>query len=131
MNISKVDEYGITEYKPWFKVIMAFLMLYTYITLMAFPLYELEHISGNIKTYDDAFWVLQMSASTIGFGDFYPTTQPGRWMIAASFYIGMGLAGFIAASIVQMFTGFTDKSIQNRELRKQNAEIIELLKNKE
>lgn len=130
MGVSKVDQYGITEYSLWFKIIIAFSMLYGYITLMAYPLYAVEHVTGNIKCYDDAFWVLQMSASTIGFGDFYPTTQTGRWIVAISFYIGVGLAGYIGTSVAQYFTNFTDKSIQNRELRKQNEEIINLLRNK-
>ncbi len=130
MNISKTDTYGIREYSLWFKILIAFLTLYTYISLMAYPLYYVEHLTGNIKSYDDAFWVLQMSASTIGFGDFYPTTQTGRWIVALSFYIGVGLAGYIGTSVAHYFTSFTDKSIQNRELRKQNAEIIDLLNKK-
>ena len=97
---------------------------------MAYPLYLIEYETGNIKTYSDAFWVLQMSASTIGFGDYYPTTQIGRWIVAASFYVGVGLAGYIGGAISNSITQFTDTSVQNRELRKQNETIIKLLKEK-
>ena len=58
----------------------------------------------------------------------YPKTEIGRAIGAFSFYIGVGIAGFIGASIAGLFTNFTDKSVQNRELRKQNEEIIKLLK---
>jgi len=128
MKITAIDNYGITEYKLWFKLVMTFTILYGYISIMAYPLFLIEHQIGNIKTYNDAFWVLQMSASTIGFGDFYPVTTTGRWIVAFSFYIGVGLAGYAGTTIAGYFTNFTDKSIQNRELRKQNEEIIELLK---
>jgi len=131
MKLSKCDTYGITEYKLWVKLLLAFAMLYTYIAIMAIPLYLSEVGVGNIKSYEDAFWLLQMSVSTIGFGDFYPVTTTGRWIIVPSFYIGMTLVGFVGASLSQAMVGFTDKSIQNRELRQQNAKIIALLKQKE
>ena len=127
MQLHKTDEYNIREYNLWFKVIFAFVILYSYISLAAYPLYLVEHEIGNIKNYADAFWVIQMSASTIGFGDYYPTTSTGRWIVAASFYIGVGLAGYIGASISGSLTSFTDTNVQNRELRKQNEEIINLL----
>lgn len=128
MKISYIDEHNVKEYKLWFKLFIAFFILYSYIIVMAYPLWYVEHLTGNIKTYDDAFWVLQMSASTIGFGDYYPTTQAGRWIVALSFYVGVGLAGYVGSSIAHSFTSFTDNSVQNRELRKQNEQIIELLK---
>lgn len=128
MRISRTDEYGVVEYPLWFKILIAFSVLYLYISLMAFPLLSLEQSVGNIKEYSDAFWVLQMSASTIGFGDFYPVTTEGRWIVALSFYVGVGLAGYIGSAIASAFTNLTDNSIQNRELRQQNAEILEQLK---
>ena len=131
ISISKTDRYGVKNYKLWFKLSITFLILYSYITLMAIPLFYLEQEIGNIKTYGDAFWVLQMSASTIGFGDYYPVTFTGRWIVAFSFYIGVGLAGYAGSSIASAFTNFTDNSVQNRELRRQNAEILQLLKNKQ
>lgn len=127
MKPVKVDEYGVKQYALWARLLLAFTTLYTYIYLMAYPLYIVEHVAGNIKSYDDAFWVLQMAASTIGFGDFYPVTPKGRWIVAFSFYIGVGLAAYIGASIAGAFTGFTETEVQNRELRRQNAEILNKL----
>ena len=68
-----------------------------------------------------------MSASTIGFGDFYPVTTVGRAITAISFYIGVGLAGYIGGTIAEKVTSFSDTAIKNRELRQQNAKIIEML----
>ena len=65
--------------------------------------------------------------STIGFGDVYPVTEMGRFIIAVSFYVGVGLAGYIGATIANIFTKFTDNSVENAELRTQNATIIKIL----
>lgn len=36
-----------------------------------------------------------MTAFTIGFGDYYPVTEFGRWIITFTFYVEAGLAGVI------------------------------------
>ena len=66
-----------------------------------------------------------MAASTIGFGDFYPVTQGGRALVALIFYVGVGLVGFLGAILASGFFGFAETSVKNRELRKQNQEILE------
>lgn len=133
MTLYKFDDYGIKEWHPTSKIVLGFIILYTYISIAAIPLYyaEIDSINANISSYRDAFWLLQMAASTIGFGDVYPTTEIGRAIVAVSFYVGVGIAGFIGATIAGFFTDFTDKSVQNRELRRQNEQIIELLKKQE
>jgi len=121
-----VDEFGIKNYNTFYLLIITLVLLYTIIALLAYPLVQFESIdkNANITTYKDAFWALQMSASTIGFGDFYPVTQEGRMIIAFMFYIGVGMVGFIGAQFVNKFVGFSDTNIKNRELRHQNAQIL-------
>jgi len=128
----KIDEYGIKNYTLKSKLLFAVSVLYFYISIVAYFLYQAESsaINANILHYRDAFWVLQMSASTIGFGDFYPITNIGRWIVSFTFYVGVGLAGYIGSSIADYFTSFTDTAVQNRELRKQNEEILSLLRNR-
>ena len=128
MQLTKFDTFGVKEYKLWVKICLAFTILYTYIGIAAYPLFLVEVGHGNIKTYADAFWVLQMSASTIGFGDFYPSTLTGRSIVAISFYIGVGLAGYAGSAIAGAFTSFTNKDTLNRELKHQNAQILKQLK---
>lgn len=126
--ISNIDKYGIKEYKLWFKTLLAFSILYIYISIMAYPLYLAEHLTGNVKSYGDAFYLLQMTCSTIGFGDYYPVSTIGRWIVVSSFYVGVGLAGYIGSTIIEALSSKTDNSVLNRELRKQNEEILKLLK---
>jgi voltage-gated potassium channel len=65
-----------------------------------------------------------MSASTIGFGDHFPVTVGGRMVVAAMFYVGVGLVGFIGALIAERMLGFADTNVKNRELRQQNSDIL-------
>ena len=65
-----------------------------------------------------------MSASTIGFGDHFPVSLGGRTVVAMMFYVGVGIVGFIGAQIADRVLGFADTNVKNRELRKQNAEIL-------
>ena len=120
-----VDEYGIKNYNSLYLLLAASVVLYIIIALLSIPLANVEHAAGgNITNYADAFWTLQMAASTIGFGDFYPITLTGRFIVAAMFYIGVGMVGFIGAQFVNKFVGFSDTNVKNREIRKQNEDII-------
>jgi len=124
----KIDQYGVREYHVWYKAGMAFIVLYSYIAITALPLLYYENPTGNVHTYADAFYLLQMAASTIGFGDFYPVTPVGRAIVSLSFYVGVGLAGYIGSTIASALTSHTDQSVMNRELRQQNEEILKLLR---
>ena len=121
-----VDEFGIRNYNSFYLLLMSIVVLYAIIALLAMPLvhYEAMATNANITSYKDAFWALQMSASTIGFGDVYPVTFKGRLIVALMFYIGVGMVGFIGAQFVNKFVGFSDTNVKNRELRRQNAEIL-------
>lgn len=124
--IYSTDEYDVRNYSTLFLGTIALTLLYSCIALLSLPLlwFEQSHADANILNYADAFWALQMSASTIGFGDFYPVTQGGRVVIAAMFYIGVGIVGFIGAQIAGKLIGFADTNVRNRELRKQNEAIL-------
>ncbi len=122
-----IDEFGVKNYNSFYLLIITIMVLYAIIAIMSFPLYQVEFSAddSNIKTYKDAFWTLQMSASTIGFGDFYPVTLTGRIIVAAMFYIGVGMVSFVGAQFINKFVGFSDTNVKNRELRKQNKEILD------
>ena len=127
----RVDQYGIKNYSTSFLLFISLIILYSCIGLLSFVLLHFEDIApnSNIHSFKDAFWTLQMSASTIGFGDFYPVTFGGRMTVALMFYLGVGMVGFIGAQFINHFTSFSDTNIKNRELRQQNKELH--LQNKE
>jgi len=122
----RVDEFGVRNYKSRYLALLSISALYLVISLFSVLLLHFETgvVGANITNYADAFWTLQMSASTIGFGDHYPISFGGRMIVTLMFYIGVGLVGFIGAIIAERIFGFADTSIKNRELRQQNAQIL-------
>ena len=123
MKLHTTDEWGVKNYSTAALFLFSVLGLYTSIALLATILWHAEAVEGsNILTYADAFWTMQMSASTIGFGDHYPITLIGRSVVAVMFYVGVGVVGFIGALIANSVLGFSDTNVKNRELRKQAEE---------
>ena len=122
-----IDEFGIKNYKSRYILILTVLTLYLIMAATAQLLLHVESSdpTANIKTYANAFWALQMSSSTIGFGDYYPVTTAGRVVVMCMFYIGVGLMSFIGAQFINRFFGFSNTNVKNRELRKQNKEILD------
>ena len=120
-----VDQYGVKNYSTTFLLLISLIILYSCIGLLSLVLLHFEDMApnSNIHSLKDAFWTLQMSASTIGFGDFYPVTFGGRMTVALMFYLGVGMVGFIGAQFINHFTSFSDTNIKNRELRQQNKEL--------
>jgi voltage-gated potassium channel len=125
-RLYKTDQYGIRNYSLLALGAAGVGLLYSVIAILALVLLHFENgaSNSNINTYVDAFWTLQMSASTIGFGDHYPVTIGGRTVVALMFYVGVGLVGFIGALIAERMLGFADTNVKNRELRHQNTEIL-------
>ncbi len=122
----EVDEFGVKNYNTNYLAAVTLITLYGIIAAFSMVLVRFEQASAtsNIETYGDAFWVLMLSASTIGFGDFFPVTFGGRVVVALIFYIGVGMVGFVGAQVVTKFVGFSETSIKNRELRRQNDEML-------
>ena len=122
-----IDEFGIKNYKSRYILILTVFTLYLIMAATAQLLLHVESSdpAANIKTYANAFWALQMSSSTIGFGDYYPVTTAGRVVVMCMFYVGVGLMSFIGAQFINRFFGFSNTNVKNRELRKQNKEILE------
>ncbi|MBT3436449.1 MAG: two pore domain potassium channel family protein [Oceanospirillaceae bacterium] len=125
-RLYKTDKYGIRNYSILALGAAGVGLLYSVIAMLALVLLHFENgaSNSNINSYVDAFWTLQMSASTIGFGDHYPVTIGGRTVVALMFYVGVGLVGFIGALIAERMLGFADTNVKNRELRHQNTEIL-------
>ncbi len=126
MNLHHVDEFGVTNYKTRYLALMGIAVVYLIIAVGAFILqyFEANNVDANITNYGQAFWVLIMASSTIGFGDFYPTTFGGYVVVTIMFYIGVGMMGYIGALIASKIMGFSDTNVKNRELRRQNAQIL-------
>ncbi len=126
-NLYKVDEFGVKNYNYGILALLSFTLFAViniglgYITFVA----ETNVVGSPVKNYADAFWLMLMSSTTIGFGDVYPITLVGRVAVFSMFILGVGILGGVGAVFANKIFGFADTNIKNRELRKQNEQILE------
>jgi voltage-gated potassium channel len=58
---------------------------------------------SNIKTASDALWWSVVTITTVGYGDYYPTTLTGRIIAVALMTAGVGLFGTFTAYVASFF----------------------------
>jgi voltage-gated potassium channel len=63
---------------------------------------------SNIRTAGDAAWWSLTTITTVGYGDRYPVTLPGRLIAGALMITGVGLFGTLSGVVASFFLG--DKS---------------------
>ncbi|MGL1956603.1 MAG: potassium channel family protein [Colwellia sp.] len=127
-HLYQIDEYGVTNYNYAILAFVSFVLFLAlnlglgYVTFIA----EIAVNGSPIQNYSDAFWLMVMSSTTIGFGDVYPITLIGRTAVFIMFLLGVGILGSVGAIFANKIFGFADTNIKNRELRKQNEDILKL-----
>jgi voltage-gated potassium channel len=57
----------------------------------------------TFSTPFDAFWWVMTTVTTVGYGDFYPTTIPGRLYAVFLYIFGIGLIGLVIGKVVDSF----------------------------
>jgi voltage-gated potassium channel len=63
-----------------------------------------EHAPGaNITTASDALWYTIVTISTVGYGDYYPTTNPGRIAGVVIIIVGVGIFGTFTGYLANLF----------------------------
>lgn len=124
-----VDVFGVVNYKARYIMLMSILLMVALVLAFGSITYyaEFEQEGANVNTFGDAIWLMVMSSTTIGFGDYFPVTDVGRIMVVLMFIFGVGIIGGLGAIVATKIFGFSDTNVKNRELRKQNTEILEKL----
>ena len=112
------------------KVILKFLFLnrskgaFAAVAMMAFVLIIFSSIAilnfetapeSNIKTASDALWWSFVTITTVGYGDFYPTTTLGRIIAVVLMTAGVGLFCTFTAYVASLFLQEEEKGQEKRE----------------
>lgn len=58
---------------------------------------------ANIKTLPDALWWAVTTITTVGYGDRFPLSAPGRGIAVVLMFVGVGIFGLLAASLASFF----------------------------
>ena len=66
--------------------------------------FESQDPGATIKTADDVMWWAVSTASTVGYGDYYPVTGPGRLLAAVVMVLGIGLFATLAGATASRLT---------------------------
>src|SRR4051794_28070064 len=78
------------------------------ILVLEFGSLEILHIEqyaagANITTGSDALWYIIVTISTVGYGDQYPVTNPGRFFGSIIIVIGVGIFGTFTGYLANLF----------------------------
>jgi voltage-gated potassium channel len=66
-------------------------------------LFEENAPGSNIHNYPNALWWAIVTVTTVGYGDRYPVTEPGRVVATFLMLVGIGLIGVLTATVASVF----------------------------
>ena len=101
------------------------------IIIAGLAIFDAEHQVGNIKSFGDAVWWSFVTMTTVGYGEYYPVTIPGRIVAVGLMIGGITLIGVITATlaswIVERVSNETAKtSATEEQVETLRAEVSEL-----
>jgi voltage-gated potassium channel len=115
-------------------IVSAILLVYT--VALSVLHFEKSAPNANITTMGDSLWWAVVTITTIGYGDFYPVTVPGRWAATALMVGGFAALGMVTAAmsswLVESVTAATkdrraaDELIGSEELARLTAQLNRL-----
>ncbi|WP_319020244.1 potassium channel family protein [Streptomyces peucetius] len=81
--------------------------------------------NANLTTYPTALWWSIETATTVGYGDFYPVTPWGRVIAAVVMVVGITTYGIVTAALATWFVGREDR--RRRHLDRMVEEAVHRL----
>ena len=92
--------------------------------------FEATAPDGNIKTGGEAIWWAIVTLTTVGYGDYFPVTAPGRITGVFVMVTGIGIIGALASIFASLLVSRTTMSPPTRpsvgEIRALHDEIAAL-----
>jgi voltage-gated potassium channel len=64
---------------------------------------------ANLRTYPQALWWAVETATTVGYGDYFPVTFGGRVVAVAVMVVGITTYGMVTAALATWFVGWEQR----------------------
>lgn len=93
------------------------------LVLFGFGFWWLEPTTPRLA---DALWLAFVTASTIGYGDFVPTTAASRALAVPVLLTGFAVLSMVTAAIAAMWVGSQERRIEREILRDLHAQLRSL-----
>ncbi|MFF1878002.1 potassium channel family protein [Leifsonia sp. NPDC058230] len=95
----------------------SFVVLFIYVIALAEYSVERDAPNANITSFGDAIWWACVTMATVGYGDYYPITVPGRILAVLLMIGGVAIVGTASATIVNYLNDRTRHLREERERR--------------
>ncbi|MGO4536316.1 potassium channel family protein [Leifsonia sp. 2MCAF36] len=80
----------------------SFVVMFIYVISLAEFQAERYAQGSNIRSFGDAVWWACVTMATVGYGDYYPVTVPGRVLAVVLMIGGVAIVGTASATIVNL-----------------------------
>ncbi len=106
--------------------VLEIILVSTILVVLSADLFLLFETGADTKfrTFGDALWFSVVSVATVGYGDVYPQSTPGRILASILIIFGFSVFGLVTATISSYFVEQNIQSGRRREKR-EHTELIE------
>jgi voltage-gated potassium channel len=87
---------------------------------------ESSAVDAEITTADDALWWVLVTISTVGYGDYYPVTEAGRFVAIFVIVAGVGVFGTLSGYLTNSFLGQKEEVDDEEGLSNKEELLVEI-----
>ena len=103
-----------------FTLVIALILVFT----IAFFVLQAEQGNphANITTYSNAVWWAFVTITTVGYGDYYPVTNAGRFCALILMFAGLGIIGVLSSYLASTFISLQRRRKDKKDQGDKNGE---------